>query len=110
MAECSALLLVQFWQVISVARPSAVEPVRMSCRLGPPCGLIWRPCSSSAVSLLMLALSECSSATLEAIRAPLALYQGPDPIRSRALTLPGPLVLRYACHIRLPAPALAASA
>src|SRR5688572_12253932 len=80
----------------------------MSCRFAAPCELIGRPCSSSAVSLLMLALSECRSSTFDAIGVPLALYQGPLPIRSRALTS-GIEVLRYARHGRLPAPAFAAS-
>src|SRR5580698_7132412 len=49
------------------------------------------------------------------MRTPLALYQGPAPIRSRAFTAGWPLaacVLKYACQVLLPlaAPAATASA
>src|ERR1041385_5305130 len=39
---------------------------------------------------------------------PLALTQGPLPMRSRAFTAPSPCVDRYACQVLLPAPADAA--
>src|SRR5262249_17234474 len=43
------------------------------------------------------------------ITVPLEFCQGPAPMRSRALTAPAPCVLRYACHVLLPAPAACAS-
>src|SRR5580765_2678518 len=56
----------------------------------------------------------CNSATVPATCARFALYQGPVPIRSRALV--GRLAfdasrstLRYARHVRAPCPAAAAS-
>src|SRR6266550_320112 len=70
------------------------------------------PFSVSAVALLILFLSLCRSATLLAMRTPLALYQGPLPIRSRALIVgwpADPFSLRYACHVLPPAPAAVAS-
>src|SRR2546425_2158151 len=39
----------------------------------------------------------------------LGVLPGALPMRSRALTAPGPCVLRYACHVLLPAPAACAS-
>ena len=89
MAEPS-VLLVHALQVVSVcgakAVPSAREPVRMSCSLGvSPRPLITLPRSSSADSLLRL-LPLCRWATSRAMSTPLALYQGPLPMRSRALT------------------------
>ena len=82
----------------------------MSCRLVvSPEPLVTWPRSSSAVSLFTLVLSECGSATFLAIRTPFTLYQGPEPIRSRALTPPEPVVLNYTRQVRFPAPAAAAS-
>ncbi len=43
------------------------------------------PFSVSWVSFVRLFLSECRSSTSFAIITPLALYQGPLPMRSRAL-------------------------
>src|SRR5450759_3302654 len=78
----------------------------MSCWLGvSPRPLTVIPFSSSPLSVLILLLLLCRSATLDAICTPLALNQGPLPIRSLALTPPGPCVERYACHVLLPAPA-----
>src|SRR5689334_20545868 len=54
-------------------------------------------------------VSPCSSPRFCATRCPRALYHGPLPIRSRALTAPDPCVLRYACHVAEPRPAAAAS-
>src|SRR6188472_2015518 len=48
-------------------------------------------------------MSPCRSATLLASSTFFALYQGPAPMRSRALTAGWPLaavVLRYASHVR----------
>jgi hypothetical protein len=81
---------VQFVQVDSVARPSAVEPVRMSCWFGvSPRPLTTVPFSVSAVSFASL-LPLCSSSTLLAISSPLALRHGPAPMRSRASTAAAP--------------------
>src|SRR5262245_45473327 len=69
------------------------------------------PFSVSAVCFVRLFLSECSSATLLATTSPLAFRHGPLPIRSFAFTAGCPLAaaaLRYARHVRLPAPAAAA--
>src|SRR5437867_1938107 len=91
------------------AVPSGWEPVRMSCMFGvSPRPLTFSPFSVSAVSLVRLFLP-WSSATSFAMTAPLAFCQGPLPMRSRALTAPGPCVLRYACHVLLLAPAACAS-
>src|SRR5688572_13256501 len=119
MAEPSLPDLVQLPQVMSVCEANAVpsrrEPVRMSCLFGlSPRPFTFWPFSSSPVSLLMLLFGECRSATSRAIRSPFALCQGPVPIRSRAWAtfvslVVLPWVLRYARHVRLPAPALAAS-
>src|SRR5262249_54484835 len=46
----------------------------------------------------------CSSTTSFAMTTPLAFTHGPDPMRSRALTAPGPCVLRYARQVFPPAP------
>src|SRR5262249_61267334 len=85
-----ALFLVQLPQVVTMPggkqRPSGVEPVRMSCSLGSsPIPLTSSPSSSSAVSLLMLLFALCRWSTFSAMTTPLALRQGPRPIRSRAL-------------------------
>src|SRR5262245_19416090 len=94
------------------ARPSGVEPVRMSCRFGvSPRPLITSPFSLSAVCLLIL-LFPCSSSTSLAITTPVAFCHGPRPMRSRALTAGAPpeaCVLRYARQVRWPAPAASAS-
>src|SRR5206468_10036415 len=66
--------------------------------------------SVTALCLFKLLLLPCRSATSFAMTTPLAFCQGPVPIRSLALTACAPCVLRYACHVRLPAPAAAASA
>src|SRR5215510_6081229 len=108
--------LVQLLHVASVfgavggwSVPSACEPVRISCWFGlSPTPMMTVPFSVSAVSFLMLLLSECRSATLLAIATPFWLYQGPLPMRSLAFTAGCPLAaaaLRYACHVlpRLPA-------
>jgi hypothetical protein len=110
------LLLVQLLQVRSSpagnARPSGCEPVRMSCWFGlSPTPLMSSPFSLTALSLLIRlpsracsSVSPCSSAALAAICWPRALNHGPLPMRSRALTAPGPCVLRYARHaVALPA-------
>src|SRR4029453_9911001 len=91
----------------------------MSWRLGvSPTPLIVSPFSLIAVTLVMLlprraasSVSPCRSATFCATRAPLALYQGPVPMRSRAFTAGWPLAalaLRYACQV-LVLPAAVAS-
>src|SRR5580765_7171386 len=57
-------------------------------------------------------VSPCRCARSCAIISPLKLYQGPVPMRSRALTAGWPgraCVLKYACQLRLPAPADVAS-
>src|SRR5689334_4882590 len=91
------------------AVPSGREPVRMSCLFGvSPRPLTTSPFSVSDVCLPSLFVP-CNSSRLFATTSPFALRQGPLPIRSRALTAPGPCVLRYACHVLSPAPAAAAS-
>src|SRR5262252_6676539 len=79
----------------------------MSCWLGvSPRPFTTPPVSVSAVCLVMRWLMPCNSSRSEAIKTPFALYQGPLPMRSRALTAdppPAALVLRYARHVRLPA-------
>src|SRR5436305_4121237 len=111
-------LFVQLPQVVSPPavekRPCGSEPVRMSCSFGcSPRPLIGWPFSSSAVCLLMLTPSECRSSMLFATITPFALYQGPLPMRSRALTPrspPGNQVLRYAFQLVCCDPAALASA
>src|SRR5437868_2367064 len=66
------------------------------------------PFSVNAVCLFRL-LVPWSSATFFAMTTPLAFCHGPVPMRSFALTACGPCVLRYACHVWLPAPAAVAS-
>src|SRR5688572_20754458 len=61
------------------------------------------------VSFFRLLLSLWRSATSLAAMTPLALYHGPFPMRSLALTGDGPPVLRYALHVLLPAPTALAS-
>src|SRR6266850_1079204 len=98
------------------AVPSSCEPVSMSCRFGvSPTPLMGSPFSFSDVGFCRLlprraasSVSPCKSATFCAMRAPFALYQGPVPMRSRALTV-GLFALRYACHVLPPAPTAAAS-
>jgi len=90
-AAPSGLLLVQLPHVVSaapVARvPSRFDPVRMSCVFGvSPRPFTTAPFSVSEVSLPSLLLSLWRSATFSATFTPLALYQGPAPMRSRALT------------------------
>src|SRR4029450_13499997 len=91
----------------------------MSWRLGvSPTPLIVSPFSFVAGTLVMLlprraasSVSPCRSATFWATRAPLALYQGPVPMRSRAFTAGCPLAalaLTYACPL-LVLPAAVAS-
>src|SRR6185503_20131075 len=91
----------------------------MSWRFGvSPTPLTVSPFSFSAVTLVRLlprraasSVSPCRSATFCATRAPLALYQGPAPMRSRAFTAGWPLAaaaLRYACQV-LVLPAAVAS-
>src|SRR5688500_5940669 len=115
-----ASLLVQFPQVASVfgavggaSVPSACEPVRMSCWLGvSPRPLTIAPFSVREFSLLRAFMSECRCATSLATTTPFALIHGPLPMRSRAFTAGCPPIaaaLRYARHVRLPAPAAAAS-
>src|SRR5262245_22157207 len=111
------LLHVVVFAAPRIARPSESEPVSMSCWFGVlPTPLTSAPFSVSALGLRTLlrsrSRSPCRSATFHAISCPLALYQGPLPMRSRALTgpcVPAATVLRYARHVRLPAPAAAAS-
>ncbi len=93
------MLLVQLLQVRSSpagkARPSVVEPVRMSWRFGvSPRPLITSPFSLRLVCLVMLLASLCRSSTLFATTAPLAFFHGPLPMRSRAFTALAPCVLR----------------
>src|SRR6185503_11855040 len=113
--------LVQLPQVVSPPAveymPIGSEPVRMSCSFGvSPRTLTCSPFSVSAVSLLMLALAECRSATFFATITPLALYQGPLPMRSRAFSPGAPVapapgvLLRYACQLVRFEPAFCASA
>src|SRR6185295_18567403 len=88
--------LVQLPQVVSPPAveymPIGSEPVRMSCSFGvSPRTLTRSPFSVSAVSLLMLTFAECSSPTFFATITPLALYQGPLPIRSRAFSPAAPV-------------------
>src|SRR5688572_25641356 len=88
--------------------PSACEPVRMSCWL-PGTGV---PFSVSDVSPPRLLASELRSATDLATTTPFVFIHGPLPMRSRALTAGWPAAaaaLKYARHVRLPAPAAAAS-
>src|ERR1051326_2966120 len=78
-----------------------------------PLPLTTPPFSVSEFSLLSPLWSLCKSATLSATFTPLALYHGPLPIRSRALTPGFPSfgeVLRYACHSTFLVPAASASA
>jgi hypothetical protein len=75
----------------------AREDVVLVWRLGRSLGAL--PFSSSTVSLLMLFASECNSARLRAMSTPLMLYQGPVPMRSRALTKAG-LLSAGACALR----------
>src|SRR5215831_17252078 len=90
----------------------------MSCWLGvsptPFTGVVFSVGENSLKRMLpsraCSIVSPCNSPTFCATRCPLALYQGPLPIRSRALTALDPCVLRYACHVALPRPAAAASA
>src|SRR3954471_7997732 len=97
-------LFVQFPQVVSPPAvenmPVGSEPVRMSCIFTlSPRPLTISPFSVKAVSLVMLAFSECRSSTLLPTITPLALCHGPLPMRSRALmpaSPPGIVVLRYA--------------
>src|SRR5581483_7323029 len=101
MAEPSPLF-VQLPQVVSPPAvenmPCGSEPVSMSCVLtGSPRPGTTSPFSVSAVALLILFLPECRSATFLAMTTPLAFFQGPLPMRSRALTPaspPGSVVLR----------------
>src|SRR5688572_1381076 len=78
----------------------------MSCRLGvSPRPFTTSPFSFSEFCLPRVLPSLCRSATLSATLTPLALCHGPLPMRSRALTPPDPVVLRYARHFLPPAPA-----
>ena len=96
-----------------VSEPSDWDPVRTSGRVG----VSPRPFTVSAFAVRMLCLvrvapSPCSWATLWAIRTPFALYHGPVPIRSRALTASCPVtaaVLRYACQVLPATPAASAN-
>src|SRR4030095_12717965 len=86
--------LVQFLQVRSSpaanADPSACDPVSTSWRLGvSPRPLMTSPFSLSALCLVR-PLAPCNSATSLANTAPLALFHGPLPMRSRALTAGAP--------------------
>src|SRR5262245_22367148 len=99
-----------------ISVPSAVEPVRMSCSTGDGdpghCPLIRRPFSSTNSEASPV--REWSSPTFLATSTPLALRQGPMPIRLRASTGPPPLAgswsaLRYARHSWPPAPAAVAN-
>src|SRR5688572_27987451 len=79
---------VQSAQVNPGARvPSAFDPVRMSCSLGPGdpvhCPLMRRPFSSTKTEASPERL--CNSVRLLATTTPLALNHGPRPMRSRAL-------------------------
>ena len=90
MAE-PAPLCVQPPQVVSVAevsrRPSAVEPVSMSCMLtASPRPLTTSPFSVSEFCLLSWLPALCRLSTLVATTTPLAFCHGPRPMRSRALT------------------------
>ena len=70
------------------------------------------PRSVSAVCLVMLFRLLCNCATSWAITSPLALLQGPRPMRSRALMAgwpPAACVLRYARQVRPRVPAASAS-
>ena len=93
----------------------ALEPVKMSCLLGFSTTVIdGLALFVERRVLVTLFLAECSSSTLLAIITPLALCHGPAPMRSRACTTFGsfsavPWVLKYARHVRLPAPAAFAS-
>src|SRR5262245_65791030 len=97
-------LLVQFPQVVSPPAveniPIGSEPVRMSCIFTlSPRPLTISPFSVRAVSLVMLAFSECRSSTLLPTTIPLAFYHGPLPIRFRdsmPAYPPGIVVLRSA--------------
>src|SRR4029434_7348935 len=99
-----------------ISVPSAVEPVRMSCSTGDGdpahCPLIRRPFSSMRSAALPV--RECSSSRFLATSTPLALRQGPMPIRLRASTGLPPLAgswsaLRYARQSWPPAPAAVAN-
>src|SRR5712692_9986149 len=111
-------LFVQLPQVVSPPAveniPAGSEPVRMSCMFGvSPRPLTIPPFSVRAVSLVILACSECRSATLFATTTPLAFFHGPLPTRSRAFTPASPAgshVLRYACQFVCFEPAALASA
>src|SRR5689334_14479542 len=77
----------------------------MSCLLtGSPRPEITSPFSLTEFCFESLLLALCRSATLVATTTPFAFCHGPLPMRSRALTAPEPLVLRYARHVR-PGPA-----
>src|ERR1700722_10857857 len=86
--------LLHVWSAASgYAVPSGREPVRMSCWLGwSPKPLGVSPFSVRTEAFETLAprranssVSPCSSCRLRATSWPLALYQGPSPMRSRAL-------------------------
>src|SRR6266581_2657451 len=89
--------------------PYAVEPVRMSCSLGfgdpgQAPGTGWPRSSTNKIGFPLRSWRSVRS--LPTMR-PLALYQGPLPIRSRALVglllLAGSRsTLRYACHVLSP--------
>src|SRR5262249_46893947 len=97
-------LLVQLPQVVSPPAvengPIGSEPVRMSCIFTlSPRPLTISPFPLSAISLVILASSECRSSTLLPTTLPLAFCHGPLPMRSRALMPappPGIVVLKYA--------------
>ena len=68
--------------------PSAFEPVRMSCSHGVGDPVHWplMRCPRSSTNTAASPLRAWSSERLFATSWRLALYQGPDPMRSRALT------------------------
>src|SRR5262245_8459977 len=108
-ADCD----VQSLQVLSgISVPSAFEPVRMSCSTGAGDPGHWPLIRRPVWSMKSEAspVRECSSSRFLATSTPLALRQGPMPMRLRASTGPPPLAgswlaLRYARHSWPPAPA-----
>src|SRR6516165_12168324 len=91
--------------------PSAVEPVRMSCSLGfgDPGQAPGTGCPRSSTNKIGFPLRSWRSARSFPTIRPLALNQGPLPIRSRALVglllLPGSRsTLKYARHVLSPYP------
>ena len=94
-----APLLVQLRHVMSAspakARPSAVEPVRMSWVLGwSPRPFTMSPFSVRAVCFVSALPGPCRSSTLLAMTVPFEFVHGPVPMRSRAFTASDPWVLR----------------